>query len=75
MQKVLIRLACLAITLQLMVSCTVLDQLGVPNAGLASIQNQRTANASLALHDLEEIDTLIKLNNNWLDDQIIRVLN
>lgn len=41
---------------------------------LASVQNQRTASEQLALLDLEDIDTLIKLDNRWLANQFETVL-
>lgn len=73
MQKILIRLFCLVIAMQLMTGCKVLTvlQQSEPVTDQASIQNQRAANAELALLELEEIDTLIRLDNRWLMDQII----
>ena len=58
----------LAVALQLLFGCTMLQPVG-PVTDLASIQNQRAASAEIDLQQLEEIDTLIKLNNHWLEDQ------
>ena len=68
------RLICLAVTAQLMVACSVLQTVA-PTTEQASLQNQRAANAEIALQELEEIDTLIRLDNNWLSDQITSELN
>jgi len=68
------RLICLAVTAQLMVACSVLQTVA-PTTEQASLQNQRAANADIALQELEEIDTLIRLDNNWLSDQISAELN
>jgi hypothetical protein len=74
MQNLLTRLIYLVVTAQLMVACSALQTIA-PTTEQASLQNQRAANAELALQQLEEIDTLIRLDNNWLSDQIIAELN
>ena len=55
----------LVMGLQLMTACSVF-QPTVPLAELDSLRNQRSANALLAVLELENIDTLIKLDNRWL---------
>lgn len=72
MQQILTRLFSLAIAIQLMVSCSLLSvlQSSGPISDLASVATQHATNARIALRDLEEIDTLIKLDNSWLADQI-----
>jgi len=76
MQKMLTRLLGLAFTMQIMAGCTALTVLQQDGAVTeqASIQNQRAANMELALLELEDIDTLIRLDNGWLTDQIITEL-
>ena len=69
MQSMLIRVVCLAIVTYLMAACTVLQPTGV-TTDVASIQNQRVASAEVALQHLQDIDTLIKLDNHWLAMQI-----
>jgi len=69
MQKVLTRLLCLAIVGYAMSGCTVLQQTGTVSEN-ASIQNQRAAYSEVALQQLQEIDTLVKLDNHWLTDQV-----
>ena len=69
MQSMLTRLFCLAIVTCLMAACTVLQPPGV-TTDVTSIQNQRAANAEIALLQLQDIDTLIKLDNHWLAEQI-----
>ncbi len=54
---------------QLLTGCAVLEAVA-PVSELASIQNQRAADAELALLDLDEIDALIKLDNRWLSNEI-----
>ena len=54
--------------LQFMVACSVL-QTEKPVTELASLQNQRAASENLALQELQDIDTLIKLDNRWLAKQ------
>ena len=60
---------CLVFAVQLMVGCTLLPMVK-PIPELASIQSQRAASAEIALAEIEEIDTLIKLDNRWLSDEI-----
>jgi len=69
MRNRLIHLFFLALVTYLMAACTVLQPVGTPDE-LASIQNQRAASAEAALLELEDIDTLIKLDNIWLGEQI-----
>ena len=69
MHSMLIRFFCLAIVTSIMASCTVLQPAGVPTDE-ASIQNQHAVNAEIALQQLQDIDTLIKLDNRWLAEQI-----
>jgi hypothetical protein len=59
--------------LHFMAACSVL-QTEQPITELASLQNQRAANAVLALWDLEEVDALIRLDNEWLKNQFDAVL-
>ncbi len=73
MHYFLTRLFCLTIAMQFMVGCSVLLP-AVPNTDLASFHNQHIASAELALQRLKETDTLIKLNNRWLSNQIKREL-
>lgn len=73
MRKIIVNLLYMAISLQFMVGCA-LKQMQEPVTGLASLQNQRAVNALIALSELENIDTLIKLNNHWLENQFERVL-
>ena len=77
MQKLLTRLIYLTVAVQLMVSCSVLEtlQTGAPASDKAALQNQRATSAALALQGLEEIDTLIRLDNDWLEDQVMAILN
>ena len=63
------RFFCLAIVTSVMAACTMLQPAGVPTDE-ASIQNQRAVNAAIALQQLQDIDTLIKLDNRWLAEQI-----
>ena len=72
MRTLLTRLICLAVAAQLMVACGVLEtlQTSTPASDQASLQSQRAASAELALQGLEDIDTLIRLDNDWLEDQI-----
>jgi hypothetical protein len=64
---------CLVFTVQLMVGCTLLPIIK-PIPELASIQNQRAASAEIALAEIEEIDTLIKLDNRLLSEEIEKKL-
>lgn len=62
-------LFCLAILIDALSGCSLI-QPSRPVTHLASMQNQRTANAGFALSGLEEIDVLAKLDNRRLSDQI-----
>ena len=75
LRRYLLTLFYLAIGLQLLVSCSVLQTTHSPVTESASLQNQRSANAFLDLLDLQEIDALIKLDNHWLANQFENVLN
>ncbi len=66
-------LSCLVTALQLVVGCSVL-QTEKPVTELATLQNQRSVAESLALQDIEEIDTLVKLDNRWLAKQFETVI-
>lgn len=68
MQNFLKNLFYLAVGLHFMVACSVLPKAG-PVSELASLQYQRVTNAELALQELENVDTLIKLDNRWLARQ------
>ena len=59
--------------LVLMAGCSVL-QTEKPVTELASLQYQRTASETLALQELQDIDTLIRLDNRWLAKQFETVL-
>ena len=65
MQNILKNIFYLSIVLKLLVACSTLQTQG-PVSELGSLQNQRASGALLALQELEDIDTLIKLNNKWL---------
>jgi len=69
MRKVMTRVLCLAVVMQFSFACTSLQQTG-PASEQASIQNQRVASAELALLELDEIDTLLRLDNHKLAKQI-----
>jgi len=64
---ILLHLA-LVIGLQFMAGCSVF-QTGKPDTLTASLQNQRTEKARSALLEMENIDTLIRLDNHWLADR------
>ena len=74
MQKVMTRVLCLAVVAQFLFACASPQQTG-PASEQASIQNQRVASAELALAELDEIDTLLRLDNHKLAEQIFRVLS
>lgn len=65
MHKPLKILLYLAVSLQVLTACTVF-QTTEPLTELDSLRNQRSANALLAVLELEDVDTLIKLDNRWL---------
>jgi hypothetical protein len=74
MRKVMTHVLCLAVVTQLIFACTSVQQTG-PVVEQVSIQNQRVASAELALLELDEIDTLIKLDNRKLAEQISAALS
>jgi len=74
MRKVIARVLCLTVVTQFIFACTSLQPTG-PVGEQASIQNQRVASAELALLELDEIDTLVRLNNHKLAEQISTVLS
>ena len=63
----------MVVGLVLMAGCSVL-QTEKPVTELASLQYQRTASETLALQELQDIDTLIRLDNRWLAKQFEMVL-
>ena len=69
MLNMLTRILCLAVVTQWVFGCTVVQPAG-PVIEKPSLQSQRVASAEQALQDLEEIDTLVKLNNRRLAEQI-----
>lgn len=69
MQNFLKNLLYLAVGLHFMVACSVLPTAG-PATDMSSLQYQRAASTELALQELEQIDTLVKLDNRWLARQI-----
>jgi hypothetical protein len=73
-QKLLLWLFQFAFITQLFTACSIL-QPTIPADDLASRQHHLSANAELAILELEEIDTLIRLDNKWLSRQIIAELN
>jgi len=73
-RRILKTLFCLVAGLQLVSACSVL-QTQMPVTELASLQNQRAASENLALQELQDIDTLIRLDNRWLTKQFETELN
>ncbi len=69
MQSMLMRCSCLLIVMHMMAACSLLQAPGTLT-DKASLQNQRAATAAVALSQLQNIDTLIKLDNDWLADHI-----
>ena len=69
MKTMLTRFICVVILVSVMSACSFLQPPGTAT-DIASLQNQRAANAELSLSQLQEIDTLIKLDNDWLAGQI-----
>jgi hypothetical protein len=59
----------LAVITQFVFGCTVLQPTGSVNDA-ASPQSERVAIAELALRELDEVDTLVKLDNHMLAEQI-----
>lgn len=68
-KKMLLRLLGLSFAILFMVGCGIISSVSLVNE-LAPIQNQRATNARLDLLALEEIDTLIKLDNRRLAKQM-----
>lgn len=58
---------------QLVVGCSML-QTEKPVTELASLQNHRAATENVALQQLQDVDTLIRLNNRWLAKHFEKVL-
>ena len=63
----------LIVGLHILVTCSMVPT-QAPDNRVSSLQNQRAANAGLAVLALENIDTLIKLDNDWLTQQFAAVL-
>jgi len=63
----------MAISLHFIAGCS-LVQTEVPVTERASLQNQRAVNALFALSDMDDIDTLIRLDNDWLEKRFDSVL-
>ena len=72
-RRILRILFCLVTGLQLVTACSVL-QTQMPVTELASLQNQRAVSENLALQELQDIDTLLRLDNRWLAKQFETVL-
>lgn len=68
-RKTLPAVVYLVIMAQLMVGCGLFPQDIEPVSERASMQNQRTGSAALALQELDELDTLIRLDNEWLANE------
>jgi len=73
MRRILGVLIYLIVGLHFIAGCS-LVQTGEPVTELASLQNQHAVNALFALSELEDIDTLIRLDNHWLEDRFDTVL-
>ncbi|MGB7451976.1 MAG: DUF2914 domain-containing protein [Lysobacterales bacterium] len=69
----LAKLFYLIIGLHVLVTCSMVPT-QTHDTELYSLQNQRAANAGLAVLALEDVDTLIKLDNDWLAQQFAAVL-
>jgi len=63
----------LAVCLQLVAGCSLVKTVE-PVSELASQQNQHAVNGLFALSDMEDIDTLIRLDNRWLEKRFERVI-
>lgn len=63
----------MAICLYFIAGCSMV-QTEEPPTELASLQNQHAVNALFALSDMEHIDTLIRLDNHWLENRFETVL-
>lgn len=73
MRRISAILLTLAVSLNFVASCS-LVQTVQPVTELASLQNQHAVNALFALSDMEHIDTLIRLDNHWLEKRFDTVL-
>ncbi|MDX2416538.1 MAG: DUF2914 domain-containing protein [Xanthomonadales bacterium] len=71
--RILANLFYLIVGLHVLVTCTMVPT-QAPDSRVSSLQNQRAANAGLAMLALENVDTLIKLDNDWLARQFTAVL-
>ena len=69
MRKLMTRVLCLAVVTQFIFACASLQPTG-PVLEQASIQDQRVTDAALALLELDEVDTLVRLDNHKLAEQI-----
>lgn len=69
----LVRFFYLIVGLHILVTCSIVPTQTSDNR-VPSLQNQRAANAGLAVLALENIDTLIKLDNDWLTQHFTTVL-
>ena len=69
MRKVTTRILFLVVVTQFVFACTSPQQTG-PLFEHTAVQNQRVSSAELALKELDEIDTLVKLDNRKLAEQI-----
>jgi hypothetical protein len=69
MHSMLTRFFCLAIVSYVMAACTLLQTTETVSETTPPL-NQRAEIATIALLQLQEIDTLVKLDNGWLADQI-----
>ena len=69
MRKLMTRVLCLAAVTQFIFACASLQPTG-PDVEQASIQDQRVTDAALALLELDEVDTLVRLDNHKLAEQI-----
>lgn len=67
----LMRLICLAVITQLLLSCAMTQVIMPPSGHQTELQKQSIASAEMALLELAEIDVLIKLNNQRLKKQIV----
>jgi hypothetical protein len=74
LRKTLATVVYLAVTAQLLAGCGLLQRNIEPVSERASIQNQRTESAARALHKIDELDTLIKLDNEWLANEFSATL-
>ena len=71
--RILSNLFYLIVGVHVLVTCSMVPT-QAPDTRVSSLQNQRAANAGLAVLALEDVDTLIKLDNDWLAQQFAAVL-